>query len=209
MCWFLTLKLSHGPIHGEGESEPALGHGGCWNWTQSPACDTPGVQSYLLVGSVSPCGGTEGTWAQGVSTVTGPAAGKRGIFPLPDQDRITYFTLILQTVNLLFAYSAEKDLKILQSWQKKDKKPGDVVPAVSSGCLGGDPGEFWFPGVTETNESYLLRLMVQGRKIHITCLNWVTGRRGVRYTHIYNPDFISKLLHNELVHSNLPILFHG
>lgn len=150
-----------------------LDSGGCWNWTQSPACDTPGVQSYLLVGLVSPCGDTEGTWAQGVGTGKGPVAGERGIFPLPDQDSTTYFALILQ-----FACSTEEDLKILQRWQKKTKV-GDDVSAVWSCCLGGGSGELWFPGVTETNYSYLLRLME--KKPHTSAAS--AGWKMWNYTH--------------------------
>lgn len=101
---------------------------GCWNWTQIPAYATPGVQSHffphLLVERVSPCRDAEGTCAQGVSRRKAPAAGKRRIFPLPDQDSISYFTLILQTIKLLFTYSAEKELKIWQICLKKGKKPG-------------------------------------------------------------------------------------
>lgn len=81
--------------------------------------NTPGVElantSGVQVGRVSPCRDAEGTCGQGVSRGKGPAAGKRGIFPLPDQHSVSYFTLILQTKKLLFAYSVEKELKIWQS----------------------------------------------------------------------------------------------
>ena len=99
---------------------------GCWNWTQPPAYDILGVQSHfcpcLLVGRIPPCRDAEGTCARGVSRGKGPVAGKRWILPLPDQDSISYFMPILQTIKLLFASSAEKELKILQSWLKKGKK---------------------------------------------------------------------------------------
>lgn len=62
--------------------------------------------------------------AWGVSRGKAPAAGKRWIFPLPDQDSISYFNLILQTIKLLFTYSARKELKISQRWLRKGKTPG-------------------------------------------------------------------------------------
>lgn len=127
--------------------------------------------SELPVGGT--CGDTEGTWAQGVGTVRGPIAGEKGMFPLPDQDSITDFALILQS-----AYHAEKDLKILQRWQKKTENWGWCSYclmllfgwgsrwALISWCN----WDKWFLSVEPASrgEKYLTLILTQ-----ISCLSWL------------------------------------